>query len=77
MTRHEIIVRNSKNLATIENGLINLIVTSPPYPMIRMWDQMFANQNSEIAFDLQSGDGTAAFNKMHRLLDEVWEECDR
>ncbi len=77
MTRHEIITGNSKNLASIENGSINLIVTSPPYPMIKMWDQMFSNQNSEIAFDIESEEGIAAFNKMHRLLDEVWEECDR
>ncbi|MCK9268203.1 MAG: site-specific DNA-methyltransferase, partial [Alkaliphilus sp.] len=63
--------------ASIENGSINLIVTSPPYPKIKMWDQMFSNQNSEIAFDIESEEGIAAFNKMHRLLDEVWEECDR
>lgn len=77
MTKHEIIVGNSNNVTTIANSSINLIVTSPPYPMIEMWDQMFADQNPQIAYDLQSGDGMAAFNKMHIILDEIWDECDR
>ncbi|MDD4122020.1 MAG: site-specific DNA-methyltransferase, partial [Eubacteriales bacterium] len=64
MTKHEIIVGNSNNVTTIANRSISLIVTSPPYPMIEMWDQMFADQNPQIAYDLQSGDGMAAFNKM-------------
>ena len=27
---------------------INLVVTSPPYPMVEMWDDIFAMQNKEI-----------------------------
>lgn len=77
MTIHEIIVGNSKSLEKIEDGTISLIVTSPPYPMIEMWDKMFGEQNPDIAVDLENGNGLAAFQKMHDLLDEVWKECDR
>lgn len=77
MTRHEIITGNSNDLSKISDGAINLIVTSPPYPMIEMWDEMFSLQNSEIKDALNSGDGNSAFLKMHAVLNEIWKECDR
>lgn len=77
ITKHEILNCNSNNLSQIENGSINLIVTSPPYPMIEMWDQMFTSQDHEIGEALQAGDGIAAFNKMHQILDKIWDECNR
>ena len=48
MTHHRIINADSANLSQIDTGSVNLIVTSPPYPMIEMWDEMFISQNSEI-----------------------------
>jgi len=77
MTRHEIITGNSNKMSTIPDGSINLIVTSPPYPMIEMWDEMFSLQNPEIKTDLENGEGYAAFLKMHSILNAVWKECDR
>jgi DNA modification methylase len=61
----------------VHDGSINLIVTSPPYPMIEMWNDIFSKQNPDIRNDLMSGDGMGAFNKMHDILDAVWHECDR
>ena len=52
MTKHEIITGNSNKMSTIPDGSVNLIVTSPPYPMIEMWDEMFGLQNSDIQKDL-------------------------
>lgn len=77
MTKHEIIIGNSSDMQPIKDSTINLIVTSPPYPMINMWDQTFCEQNSEITFDLKQGAGISAFYKMHNILNKVWQECDR
>ena len=77
MTKHEVIVADSMDIKSIPDGSVNLVVTSPPYPMIEMWDQMFGEQNPAITEDLLNGDGPAAFNKMHEILNRVWLECDR
>ena len=77
MTKHEIINGNSNCISSVPDGSVDLIVTSPPYPMIEMWDEMFSLQNPEIKENLNSGNGTAAFLKMHEILNEVWKECDR
>lgn len=77
MTKHEIIVSNSNDMRSIPDGSVNLIVTSPPYPMIEMWDKMFGEQNPDIYDDLSSGNGMAAFIKMHEILNDIWKECDR
>jgi DNA modification methylase len=77
MTKHEIIIGNSNNMKTIPDESVNLIVTSPPYPMIEMWDEIFIQQNPEIKNCLESGNGMAAFQKMHNILNETWKECDR
>ena len=77
MTKHEIITGNSNKMSTIPDGSVNLIVTSPPYPMIEMWDEMFGLQNSDIQKDLENGEGYSAFLKMHSVLNTIWRECDR
>jgi DNA modification methylase len=64
-------------MATISSGTIDLVVTSPPYPMIKMWDSMFARQKAEIRKALDKGDGHLAFELMHRELDPVWQEVLR
>ncbi|NLM74389.1 MAG: site-specific DNA-methyltransferase [Clostridiaceae bacterium] len=77
MTEHRILIGDSKNIPEIPSGSVQLIVTSPPYPMIEMWDEMFGNQDSSINESLSKGDGMNAFYKMHKLLNRTWEECDR
>ena len=77
MTEHKIVNGDSKNISCIKDKSVQLIVTSPPYPMIEMWDDMFCKQDSAIKDCLESGDGTSAFQKMHDLLDKTWDECDR
>jgi DNA modification methylase len=56
---------------------VELVVTSPPYPMIEMWDGCFAGQDPEIGRALAAGRGWDAFEAMHALLDRVWEEMHR
>ena len=72
-TTHEFICGWSSDLKTIKDNSVALIVTSPPYPMIEMWDECFTYQDPSINFD----EPQTAFEKMHLLLNQVWQECDR
>lgn len=76
-TTHWVIFKNSNNMTDIESGSIALVVTSPPYPMIEMWDTMFSEQEPEIKKALDDKNGALAFELMHRKLDSVWNECWR
>jgi len=61
----------------IKSNTIDLIVTSPPYPMIEMWDSLFSRLNEKIHRALQEGAGFKAFNLMHLELEKVWCEVAR
>ncbi len=76
-TTHQIIFGNSNHMNTIPSESISLVVTSPPYPMIKMWDEMFISQNSAIGNALKNRKGPDAFEFMHRILDAVWKEVFR
>jgi DNA modification methylase len=56
---------------------VDLIVTSPPYPMIEMWDDVFEELNPEIGVQLDRDNGQAAFDLMHEELAKTWEEVNR
>ncbi len=77
ITTHKIIFKNSKNMDGLADESIDLVVTSPPYPMIEMWDQIFAGQNQKIGESLKEKDGPSAFELMHQELDKVWDELYR
>ncbi len=77
ITTHKIIFKNSKRMKEIIDESIDLVVTSPPYPMIEMWDQIFAQQNEKIDSALKKKDGEDAFELMHQELDKVWAELYR
>jgi len=77
ITTHKIIFQDSSNMRVLSDESIDLVVTSPPYPMIEMWDQIFAGQNEEIGRALKNNDGPTAFELMHQELDKVWDELYR
>ena len=64
-------------MEALPSATVDLVVTSPPYPMINMWDSMFSGQNAEIGKALKKGDGSGSFEMMHRELDFVWQEVWR
>ncbi len=76
-TEHKIFYQNSQDMTDIPSDCVDLIVTSPPYPMVEMWDNIFSNQNKLISDALKKQDGDKAFELMHKLLDSVWEEAFR
>jgi DNA modification methylase len=59
----------------VDDGQAHLVVTSPPYPMIEMWDNAFARNDPAAAAALDDEDGPAAFELMHSALDIVWDAC--
>jgi DNA modification methylase len=59
------------------SGSIDLMITSPPYPMIEMWDEVFSEQNLSVGEALRNGDGNCAFELMNQELDKVWCEVYR
>ena len=76
-TRNKIIFEDSRDMNKVKSESINLMVTSPPYPMIQMWDEMFSEQNKEIEEALKNENGNLAFDLIHKELDKVWKEVYR
>ncbi|MCK5837698.1 MAG: site-specific DNA-methyltransferase [Desulfobacula sp.] len=76
-TTHTLLVQDSSHLDAIPSNSIDLVVTSPPYPMIEMWDDLFSTQDTAIAKALKNQDGSTAFERMHKQLDSVWDEAFR
>lgn len=76
-TTHKIIYEDAREMKDIKSNSVDLMVTSPPYPMIEMWDKMFAEQNQEISKAIKEHNGDLAFELMHKELDKVWKETYR
>lgn len=76
-TTHQFIFNSSSDMGEIPTESAGLVVTSPPYPMIEMWDEMFCRQNSKIAEALSQHRRMDAFELMNKELDRVWDEVKR
>ncbi len=76
-TKHKIIFWDAREMKEIKSESVNLMITSPPYPMIQMWDETFSKQNNEIEKALKEDNGERAFELMHKELDKVWSEVYR
>ena len=76
-TTHKIIYNDARNMKEIVDRSVDLMITSPPYPMIQMWDNIFSEQNKEISKALKEENGKKAFELMHEELDRVWKEVYR
>ncbi|MHA2392064.1 MAG: DNA-methyltransferase [Promethearchaeota archaeon] len=76
-TIHRVYLKNSSDMCEIESGSVDLVITSPPYPMIEMWDLHFSSLNKDIKQALEEEESIRAFNLMHKELDKVWKEVSR
>lgn len=47
-TTHRIYFKNSADMNELKDKSINLVVTSPPYPMVEIWDRLFSELNPKI-----------------------------
>ena len=76
-TAHRVHIGDSQSLTEIDTNAVDLVVTSPPYPMIEMWDELFCSLDPAIEEYLDAGQGREAFEAMHATLDSVWESLGR
>ena len=76
-THHLIYLEDSAKMSNIKTESIQMVITSPPYPMIEMWDNMFSRKNPDIKTALLNEQGIKAFELMHKKLDKVWKQVYR
>src|SRR4030042_220456 len=83
-TQHKIILANSQHMSEIPEETIQLMMTSPPYPMIRMWDSQFEQKDPQSRFlwqalknDSQEETVAELYETMHKDLDKTWRETYR
>jgi modification methylase len=83
-TQHRIIVGSSQQMTELADGSVQLMVTSPPYPMIAMWDTLFCSADPKIAAlwrkleaDCSEEVVRQIYTAMHDYLAKVWLETHR
>ncbi|WP_424000077.1 DNA-methyltransferase [Haloarcula salina] len=75
-TTHRVHTGDARDLPLPDDS-VELVVTSPPYPMIEMWDDIFTDLDPAVGDALDDGDGDRAFALMHDVLDAAWAELAR
>lgn len=82
-TKHKIILGSSQQMPEVEDGSVHLMVTSPPYPLIAMWDSLFKADPkiSSLWSKLDTTGGSEVvrqiYDAMHENLAKVWVETYR
>ena len=76
-TEHKVIFSPAQDMSILRDGSVNLVVTSPPYPMVEMWDDIMGKQNIAISKAQIKQKPNEVFELMHQELDKVWKECFR
>jgi site-specific DNA-methyltransferase (cytosine-N4-specific) len=71
-------------MSELADGSVQLMVTSPPYPMIQMWDSLFVDEDARIGalwrkLEEDGEDEVIAqiYDAMHIYLGTVWQETYR
>ena len=76
-TEHRVLTSDARKIDALDNESVDLVITSPPYPMIEMWDEILFSQNIAIKESFLQGEYERSFELMHEELDKVWQECYR
>lgn len=86
-TTHKIIIGDSRKMEEIDDESVHLVVTSPPYPMIEMWDNLFRKLDERIdetwkkmivgISEKKEKYVREIYELMHENLAKVWKECYR
>ncbi|RLI24866.1 MAG: site-specific DNA-methyltransferase [Candidatus Hecatellales archaeon] len=86
-TRWKVFFKDSRRMEEVEDGSVQLVVTSPPYPMIEIWDSQFRSLDREIDrlwAEMEKREGgeklklaLQIYGLMHGVLAEVWREVYR
>ena len=62
---YRVIIGDSRNMQELANDSVHIVVTSPPYPMVSIWDDFFQEQSAK------------SFDEMHNYLTQVWKQVIR
>lgn len=67
MTDHDsrVIIGDSRQMSEVADGSVHLVVTSPPYPMVAIWDELFESVPA------------LSYDAMHDYLHGSWAEVRR
>ncbi len=83
-TQHKIVIGNSQSMPEVADHSVHLMLTSPPYPMIQMWDQQFCQTDPKIARLWKRLDSPKfgrvvgqIYDLMHENLAKTWQETYR
>lgn len=76
-TSHNFYFKDSAKMLELHENSVDLVVTSPPYPMIEMWDDLFFSLNTRIRDAFNENEYLLAFFLMNEELNKTWAEIDR
>src|SRR3989441_285544 len=62
---YRVIIGDSRRMSEVTDESVHLTVTSPPYPMVSIWDDSFAEASAP------------SYDDMHEYLNEAWREVRR
>lgn len=72
-TVHRIIIGDSRRMKKVEDESVHLMITSPPYPMIEMWDETFKQLDERIGKNLEKMEAETDNKKKERYIREIYE----
>ena len=76
-TLHKVYNQSSVDMKVIKDDFVDLVVTSPPYPMVEMWDDCFKFQSIFVEQAFEKKMYYQAWIEMHNILEKVWKEIVR
>ncbi len=87
-TVHKVIIGDARKMKEIKDNSVHLVVTSPPYPMIEMWDEMFRKSIPRVddlwrKISLEDSNEKKEeyidqiYESIHEYLRDVWREVYR
>lgn len=62
---YRVIIGDSRRMNELTDESIALVVTSPPYPMVSIWDDFFQKESA------------SSYDEMHNYLSQIWKELSR
>ncbi len=88
MTWHKVIFGDSRHMKEVPSSSVHLMVTSPPYPMIEIWDEQFRildKRINELWIELEASKDDYSklhvalkiYDLMHENLALTWKEVYR
>src|SRR5438552_17519544 len=62
---YRVIIGDSRRMRELADNSVHLVVTSPPYPMVSIWADLFREESAQ------------SYNQMHDYLNKTWKEGRR